>query len=540
MRDRFTALGRRGIDGWKSFSPGQKAVTVVAILALAIGGYFFASWAGQPTMAPLFSNLAAADASAIVDKLNADGVTYTLSDGGGTVNVPSDQVYALRIEMSGAGLPAQGDAGYALLDKQGIMTSEFMQQVTYRRALEGELGKTIKSISGVNGATVHLAIPQKDVFTDDQQAPTASVLVSTGTKQLSSDQVTSIVHLVSSSVEGMEPSAVTVVGANGKVLSSTGSGSGSGSGPDSSGGQTGAYEQRLRAAVQTMLDTVVGPGHAAVNVTADLNFDNTETKTQKYVADPAVPPLSEQKKSEQYTGGNGVPVGGVLGPDNIQVPNGTGTGGDGQYQQTTETRNNAVGMVTETTKTAPGMVRKLGIAVIVDSSVAKVDLAQLQQLVSSAVGLDATRGDQIAVSSMAFDTSTATAQENAAKEAAKGEAAQVQQQYIQMGAIALALLILLIVAALANRKRKKAEKQRLTEEQNAALEQMQAAIEQARAKLALEGAGGLGGAAALEGGGAPGDEFDRDGRFKDLTTMVEKQPDEVAQLLRGWLADRRS
>ncbi|GAA3273159.1 flagellar M-ring protein FliF [Dactylosporangium vinaceum] len=538
MRDRLTAIGRRGADGWKSFSPGQKAVTIFAILALAIGGWFFASWSGQPTMAPLFSNLAAADASAIVDKLNADGVTYSLSDGGGTVNVPADQVYALRIEMSGAGLPAQGDAGYALLDKQGIMTSEFMQQVTYRRALEGELAKTIGSIKNVNSATVHLAIPEKDVFTDDQQAPTASVLVNTGTQSLTGDQVTSIVHLVSSSVEGLEPGNVTVVSAGGKVLST--SDSGSGSGGDGGSAATSAYEQRLRSAVQNMLDTVVGPGHAAVNVTAALNYANTETKTQKYVADPAVPPLSEQKKSEQYTGGNGVPVGGVLGPDNIQVPNGTGAGGDGQYQQTTETRNNAVGMVTETTKSAPGQVSKLGIAVIVDSSVAKVDLAQLQQLVSSAVGLDPARGDQIAVSSMAFDTSAATAEKNAAAEAAKGQQAQVQMQYIQMGAIVLALLILLIVAALANRKRRKAEKQKLTEEQNAALADMQAAIEAARAKLQLEGGGGPGGAAALEGGGAPGEEFDRDGRFRDITTMVEKQPDEVAQLLRGWLADRRS
>ncbi|GGM60950.1 flagellar basal-body MS-ring/collar protein FliF [Dactylosporangium sucinum] len=538
MRERFTALGRRGVDGWKSFTPGQKAVTIFAVVALAIGGYFFATWAGRPTMAPLFSNLQAADASAIVDRLNAEGVTYSLTDGGSTILVPNDQVYALRISMSGAGLPAQGEAGYALLDNQGIMTSEFMQQVTYRRALEGELGKTIQSIDGVNSATVHLAIPQKDVFTDEQQPPTASVLVNTGNKPLSGDKVTSIVHLVSSSVEGMAPSAVTVVGANGKVLS-TGDDDGGGSGPESTGAQTGAYEQRLNKALQTMLDTVVGPGHSVVNVTADLDFDNTETKTQRYVADPAVPPLSESKQSEQYTGGNGVPVGGVLGPDNIQVPNGTGAGGDGQYQQTTETRNNAVGMVTETRKTAPGAVKKLAVAVIVDSSKARIDEAQLQQLVSSAVGLDATRGDQIAVSSMAFDTSAAQAEASAAAEAAKGQQAQVQQQYIQMGSIVLALLILLIIAALAQRKRRKRERQKLTEEQNAALEEMQAAIEAARAKLALEGGGGSGGAPALEGGGAPGDEFDRDGKFRDLTTMVEKQPDEVAQLLRGWLADRR-
>ncbi|GAA3261126.1 flagellar basal-body MS-ring/collar protein FliF [Dactylosporangium siamense] len=537
MRERLTALLQRGKDGWNAFTPGQRVVTIVAVLALAIGGYFFATWAGKPTMAPLFSNLAASDASAIVDKLNADGVTYSLSDGGSTINVPSDQVYNLRISMSGAGLPASGDAGYALLDKQGIMTSEFMQQVTYRRALEGELGKTIEAINGVNKATVHLAIPQKDVFTDDQLAPTASVLVDTGTKALPNGAVTSIVHLVSSSVEGLEPTAVTVVGANGKVLSS--SGDGPGSSPDGQSGQTSAYEQRLNTALQNMLDTVVGPGHSVVQVTADLDFDATETKTQKYVADPAVPPLSESKTSEQYTGGNGTPVGGVLGPDNIQVPNGTGAGGDGTYQQSTETRNNAVGMVTETKKSAPGAVKKLAVAVIVDSSAAKIDEAQLQQLVSSAVGLDATRGDQIAVSSMAFDTTKAEAEKSAAADAAKAEQGELQQKYIQMGLIILALLILLIVAAISGRRRRKAEKAKLTDQQNAALEEMQAAIEAARAKLALEGQGGIGGAHALEGAGGPGEEFDRDGRFRDITQMVEKQPDEVAQLLRGWLADRR-
>src|SRR5687768_6662720 len=227
MRDRITSLAKKGTSTFSSFTAGQKVVTIFAVLVLAVGGYGFAVWAGKPTFAPLFSDLAPADASAIVDKLVADGVQYELADGGTTINVPQDQVYDLRIKMSGAGLPAEGDAGYSLLDKQGIMTSEFMQQVTYRRALEGELAKTIEAINGVNKATVHLAIPQKDVFTDDQLAPTASVLVDTGTKALAGGAVTSIVHLVSSSVEGLEPTAVTVVGANGKVLSSSGDGAGS-------------------------------------------------------------------------------------------------------------------------------------------------------------------------------------------------------------------------------------------------------------------------------------------------------------------------
>ena len=539
MRDRLTAIFRKGTSTFGSFTAGQKAVTIFAVVALVVGGYFFATWAGQPTYAPLFSGLAPADASAIVDQLNTDGVTYKLADGGSTILVPQDQVYAERIKASAAGLPSQGEAGYELLDKQGVMTSEFMQQVTYRRALEGELSKTIKSIDGVRSAAVHLAIPEKDVFADDTQKPTASVLVDTGTTSLTSGQVQSIVHLVASSVENLDPANVTVVGANGKVLSTSGD-SGDGGGSDAASA-TSAYETRLGSALQKMLDTVLGPNHAAVQVTADLDFDATETKTQRYVSDPSLPPLSESKKTEAYNGSGGVPTGGVLGPDNIQVPAGTNGTGNGTYQQSTETRNNAVGLVTETRKAAPGAVKKLSVAVVVDSTVANVNTAQLQQLVSSAVGLDPQRGDMIAVSSMAFDQTAAKAEASAQAQAAKQAQGQTQQKYVQMGGIVLAILVLMIVAAVAGRKRRKQNRQELTEEANAALEEMQAAIEQARANMALEGRGGGGAAGALEGGpAAPGEMLEREKRQRDLATMVEKQPDEVAQLLRGWLADRRS
>ena len=537
MRDRLTTLARKGSSTWRSFTPGQKAVTIFAILALGIGGYFFANWTSTPSYAPLFSGLAPADASAIVDKLNAAGTKYELADGGATIMVPKDQVYDLRIQMSGAGLPAQGDAGYSLLDKQGVMTSEFMQQVTYRRALEGELSKTIRSISGVTAANVHLAIPEKDVFTENTQKPTASVLVATGTKSLNTSQVQAIVHLVASSVEGLDPGDVTVVGADGKVLSAT-DGSSGGGGSDSAAAATSAYETRLSNALTKELDTVLGPGHAAVQVTADLDFDNSTTKTQRYVGDPSAPPLSESKKTEAYSGsGSGAATGGVLGPDNIQVPAGQGSGGNGTYQQSTETRNNAVGVVTEEKKSAPGAVKKLSVAVIVDSGAAKVDTAQLQQLISSAVGLDPQRGDMIAVSSMAFDTSAAKANADALTEGTKAATAEVMQKYIQMGAIILAILILLLIAWLSGRKRRKQAKQELTAEANAALEEMQAAIEQARVRLAI--AGGGTGAAAIEGGPGPNEAYDREARQRELATLVEKQPDEVAQLLRGWLADRR-
>lgn len=538
MRDRITTAAQRATDTFRSFTSGQKAITIVAILALAVGGYFFATWAGQPTYAPLFTNLTPADASAIVDKLTTDGTSYQLSDGGSTIMVPKDQVYAVRIKMSGAGLPSQSDAGYALLDNQGAMTSEFMQQVGYRRALEGELAKTIKSIDGVTGATVHLAIPKKDVFSDEQQKVTASVLVATGPgKKLSADQVQSVVHLVASSVEGLDPEQVTVVGSDGTVLSAAGQASAAAG--DQRSRQTADFEQRMNTALQRMLDQALGSGHAVVQVTADLDFDSTETTTQKYVNDPNTPPLSEKNETEKYSG-TGTPVGGVLGPDNIQVPNGAANG-TGTYEKSTETKNNSVGLVTETRKSAPGAVRKLSVAVLLDSSVAKdEDAARLQQLISSAAGLDTARGDTVAVSAMKFDTSTVDQNKKDLAEAAKAEEEAKLKSWIETGALVFGVFVLLIMAMVSGRKKKKKKKDvELTAEERVQFEQLQAAIEDARQRE-LDGGEGEG-AAELEAGMDPEalalSEHVK--RQQNISSLIERQPEEVAQLLRGWLADRR-
>src|SRR4051794_34172135 len=303
MTDRLPAPVRRVTDGFKSFTPGQKAVTIFAVLALIIGGYFFATWAAKPSYAILFNNLSTKDASAIVDALQKSGTSYQLANDGATVLVPQDQVNNLRLQLSGEGLPNDSDTGYALLDQQGITTSDFMQHTNYQRALEGELSNTIKSIGGVEAATVHLVIPQKDVFSDDQSKTTASVLVQTSpTKPLSNQQVQAIVHLVASSVEGLDPTQVTVAGADGKILS-TGGGAPVATGGDSGAdSQTVAFQNRMNTSLQNMLDSVVGPGHSVVTTTAQLDFDQTETTTKTYSSDPSVAALSESISREAYNG----------------------------------------------------------------------------------------------------------------------------------------------------------------------------------------------------------------------------------------------
>ncbi len=354
MTDRLPAPVRKVGDSFKSFTPGQKAVTVAAVLALLVGGYFFATWASKPSYSALFSNLSSKDASAIVESLQKSGTAYELANGGGTILVPKDQVYDLRLQLSGEGLPGESETGYALLDQQGITTSDFMQHTNYQRALEGELSSTIKAIEGVEAATVHLVIPQKDVFADDQNKTTASVLVqSSANEPLSNQQVQAIVHLVASSVEGLDPEQVTVAGADGKILS-TGGGAAVASGGDSgSDSQTVAFQNRLNASLQNMLDSVVGPGHAVVTTTAELDYDQTETTSERYTSDPSVAALSESISREAYNG-NGTGTGGVLGPDNIQVPSGmTSSSGTGQYEQSNTVRNNAVNKTTEARSCEP-------------------------------------------------------------------------------------------------------------------------------------------------------------------------------------------
>src|SRR4051812_8190296 len=190
-----------------------------------------------------------------------------------------------------------------------------MQHTNYQRALEGELANTIKSIDGVEAATVHLVMPQKDVFADDQSKTTASVLVqSSPTKPLSSQQVQAIVHLVASSVEGLDPTQVTVAGAGGKILS-PGDGPAIATGGRDSGGASEpvAFQNRLNTSLQNMLDSVVGPGHAVVTTTAELDFDQTNTTTKTYTSDPSVAALSESISREAYNNG-AQGTGGVLGP----------------------------------------------------------------------------------------------------------------------------------------------------------------------------------------------------------------------------------
>src|SRR3954469_12568418 len=253
------------------FTTGQKAMMGAATVAVLIAMLLVMKSASKTELSPLYSNLKPADAAAVTEKLTAEGSTYELADGGGTIMVPKEKVYDLRLTMAADGLPQSGPEGYALLDKQGITTSEFSQQVGFQRAMEGELTKTIDTMDPIASSTVHLAIPKDDVFASDKGKASASVLVKTKPgKALDAAQVQAVLHLVASSVQGLDPDAVTVADSTGQVLAQPGENGGQNAAADLNTKQRLAYEKSLSTDLEALILPVVGAGKSKVTVSADL------------------------------------------------------------------------------------------------------------------------------------------------------------------------------------------------------------------------------------------------------------------------------
>ncbi len=530
MKHTLTTWLARVRGTFQGFSAGQKAVAVVGTAALLLAGVMVFRWAATPNYAPLYSNLASSDASAVIDELNSEGVTYKLANSGSTIMVPQDEVYSTRIALSGKGLPGNsGQGGYSILDNAGISTSQFQEQTDFKRAMEGELSKTIEAIDGVQAAVVHLALPPTKVFADQQDPPTASVLVATspGTT-LTPEQVQAIVHLVASSVDGMSPDSVTVADNHGQVLT-TSDGSG-GISPGAQNQQVVDYQDQLEAQVQSTLDRVLGPGNSTVQVTADLDFDKATTDTTTYNKNASKAPLSSSTSTERYAGPGGAGgTTGVVGPDGQMGPTTTTSGGPSRYTKESTTEDNALGKVVEHRETAPGSLNNLHVGVVLDSATTQAVSPQVvQNLVASAIGVDPKRGDTIAVSSLPFDrTADKAAQAELAQAAADAKQARTIRLLRDAG-IALAILAILLLAWVRGRRRERAREAATT---YLAEQIRQDTLDRSARAQALETNAAV---AALE--RAEATEADR--TREELAALVEKQPEHVAALLRGWLTEQ--
>lgn len=446
------------------FTAAQKTIAILAVAGLVLGGVALTSWLGKPTMSPLFSGLQAADASKVTDMLKADGVTYDLTDGGATILVADDKVYAERLKAAAAGLPSnKTTTGYSLLDNMGVTSSEFQQNITYQRAMEGELANTIGAMNGVKLATVKLAIPKPSVFSAAKADPTASVFVETTPGvTLTADQVQAIVHLTSASIDGLKPTNVAVIDANGNTLSAVGAGA-----TGSASKQSADYEKQVSANVQNILDKVVGPGNATVAVSADMDTQSGTKVDETFTQPDKAPALSESSDKQTYTGTGGSSAG-VLGPDNIAVPGGTvaggnGAGGNGTYSSDKTTKDNAVNKTTQTTNIPAGVLKRQTVSVAVNSAVPNLNMAQLNSLVSNAAGINTTRGDAVTVQSVAFDQSAAQAAKDALAAAKADADAKAAAAIWTNVIIALSVLLLILIGLLIYARRNRKQKRELVD-----------------------------------------------------------------------------
>lgn len=534
-----------------TYTKGQKALMAGAVVAVFAGVFLFTRLAGEGEYAALYTNLEPADAAAVTEQLSAEGIPYRLENGGTTVQVPRGELYETRMRLSADGLPAGGSAGWSILDDQGITASEFSQRVGYQRALEGELARTIRSIDAIEGATVHLALPRDTAFALNDREASASVLVSTraGTT-LDGGQVQGIVNLVASSVDRLGPGQITVADSTGMVLAAPGQRSVDYAGNDMNMRQVNAFEESVASELQAMLTSVVGPGKAVVNVTAELDFDE-QTVTRELYEDVADEDggrvaLEEQVRNEEYTG-PGQAATGVLGPDGEAV--------DAQGPPTEYTLDESnvvfgVNRIVEATNRAPGKVTRMSVAVLVDEETVTPEMVdQIEQVVTAGADIRLDRGDMLAVSAMPFDTSVADQMAADLAEAEDTAASEAQMQLYQTIAL---VVVVLIVLALGYRTMRKAAKRRAALADSIEMRAIERAgpesltpAQMARVNEAADAHTAAGNSLDLVslnnligGVGTPVAETEAT-VANEVAEMIDNQPDEVAQLLRGWLGDRR-
>lgn len=450
MNDFLKQLLDQTRTAWQRFNTTQRFIVVSVPLLLVLGlGYLLYSGA-QPRYKTLYANLSAKDAGVLAGKLKEGNVPYRIAEDGKALEVPEERLYETRLNLASQNLPLGGGVGFEVFDKSSFGVTDFTQQVNFQRALEGELARTISHLSEVSQARVHLVLPKAELYSAREKAATASVVLDLRQgADLKADQVRGIVSLVAASVEGLDPKNVTLLDQQGNVLSdairddlveealAAGGQAGAAGGAVSGGrmlkqtnGQLEVqhrFEHELERRVAGMLDRVLGPNRADVRVTAELKFDQSESNSDTY--EPVVNnqgiARSSQKKTESYNGTGTLPgsVGGVPGTES-NIPgyqaSYSGSAGNSSYNKNEETVNYEVNHKVAKVVEAPGGVKRLSVAVMVDS-LQPQQVDSIRQAVVAAAGLDLARGDQVAVENISFDTSERHATEQAEMQAQRTE-----------------------------------------------------------------------------------------------------------------------
>lgn len=508
----------------------------LGLAAVAAITTYMVGQVNQPGMALLYGGLSPQETSRIQDFLTSQNVAHEVRNDG-AVYVASDQVGQARLKVAGEGLVG-GGAGYELFDNQSSFgTSNFVSNLNAKRALEGELARTISTLPAVQGARVHLVLPKQNLFSRETIEPSAAVALNLGARSLEPDQVRSIAQLVASSVPNLKTSAITVIDQRGSLLY------------DGTAEQTGATQvSTLRKTVEqgyinsltTMLERVVGAGKVAVRVTAELNTEKVSEQAE--IFDPTQQVVrSEQTIESSNASSNGSGSGGLTGVQG-NTPGGDaaagGSGGGGSNETRTETTTNyEIGRTTRSLERAGGEVKKLSVAVLVEGKtepatteggapnytpLTESEKNNLRTLVQTAIGFDASRGDRVEVVDMQFSP--------VPEAAAVAEPFLTKAQMMSLAQYALIALALGLVGLLVVKP---------------ALSTLNAAM-LAAAPVVIQQSGNNTGTGGLPIGELPGNEAlinlnnvqgrVRESAVKKVTEIVDQYPEESLSVVRGWMA----
>lgn len=410
-------------DTYTKLSLLQKVSVAAALAAVFISVGVIVYWANRPVYKTLFAGMTQEDAASVVEKLKEQRIPYKIEDNGAKITIPDQYVYESRLELAKEGIPRGGGAGLELFDKSSFGMTEFMQNVSYQRALQGELARTITSLKEIQEARVHITVPKDRLFiADEEESKAAVVLRLKSGEALSQEKVRAIASLVSGAVKGLKPENVQIVDTQGNLLSEFLD--------EKAGGpllltQTQLdyakkIERDLEVKLNDILSTTLGKGNAVAKVTADIDFNKRDITKEEYGDTPVLrsQQSSEISSTNKPDGPTGVP--GVQ--SNLAEPDITSGGRNQEYNKSEETQNFEINKTVTVEQKAYGTLQRLTVAVVVNDRQTKEkspdgktdvivgkprsqdEMRSIRNLVAMTVGYNEKRGDQIEVSNISFDT----------------------------------------------------------------------------------------------------------------------------------------
>lgn len=529
MREYLLQLKTQTVELWQRMTRIQKLIIGCSAVLMIGTLVLLARGATKPDFGALFTQLDDQSAGQIVEKLKEMKISYQLSDAGTsgtgtTILVPTKDIDQTRIDLANTGLPTGGVVGFESFDTTKFGETDTDRQARYLRALQGELTRTIEGMAEVDKARVHVVQPEPSLFMDEQKNATAAVMLKMKpNKSLEEGQVMGLVKLISNSVEGLKPENVTIVDMSGNNLTEN-----IPTDPDAKDKKLTTdqlvlqkqLQKEIQANVQSMLERIFGLGKAVVRMQMQLDFDKIQKKTQEWGPNkvPRSTSVTEKESNNTSTSNTGVPG------TTSNIPGYTAPAQDGTSQSTESEKitNNEINSYETLQEVAPGSVKKLSVAVVVDKSLDEKEQKIVEDMVKTAVGFETDRGDQISVAGMPFSTADEDAMNQAIAQAAK------QRQMMIYGAIA-ALALLVIGGVIANIVMNK----RRAREMGLPLEQTEESIDEELASMmhipVVRDE-------MVEPELSP-EEKELLRRREQVEKVAKEHPDDVAQLLRTWLAE---